>query len=214
MRTAGAARRRAIAAVCVSALAAFFAGCVEDSASPRASGPRLVSVLGAGSERATGFAVASGRVVTVAHALEGGDVLRVRAGGGARHARVLRVDRRSDLALLAVPGLTAGASGTTTAGDEENVRLLVLREGRPTARSATVRRAIDARVSAPGPGRPLRRPALELEARTLAGDSGAPVVSDGGDVAGVVFARSRNRADTAYAVDAQAVDRLLAGGRR
>lgn len=90
---------------------------------------------------------------------------------------------------------------------------MVLRAGRPATRRATVRRAIDARVSAPGGGRPLRRPALELEARTRAGDSGAPVLSDGGEVTGVLFARSRNKPDTAYAVDAPALADLLAGGR-
>jgi S1-C subfamily serine protease len=193
------------------ALAALLAGCEEDAASPRPGGPRLVAVLGAGSERATGFAVDPGRVVTVAHALDGGTVVRVRTGSGARRARVLRVDRRADLALLAVRGLEAGASRTTTAGPEEDVHVLVLRGSRRAARPATVRRAIDARVGAPGPGRPVRRPALELEARTLAGDSGAPVVSEGGEVAGVVFARSHKRADTAYAVSAQALDRLLDG---
>jgi hypothetical protein len=90
--------------------------------------------------------------------------------------------------------------------------VMVLRGDRADALPAVVRRAIDARVSPPGAGRPLRRPALELQARTRAGDSGAPVVSEDGEVAGVVFARSRNKADTAYAVDARALDQLLAGG--
>jgi hypothetical protein len=53
------------------------------------------------------------------------------------------------------------------------------------------------------------RPALELSARIAPGDSGAAVVSDGGALAGVVFAASRNRSDTAYAVDASAVRQLL-----
>jgi S1-C subfamily serine protease len=202
--------KRGGAASCLIALAALLAGCEEDTASPRPGGPRLVAVLGAGSERATGFAVASGRVVTVAHALAGGRVVQVRTGSVARQARVLRVDRRADLALLAVRGLEAGASRTTTARDEEDVHVLVLRGSRRAARPATVRRAIDARVGAPGPGRPVRRPALELEAQTRAGDSGAPVVGEGGEVTGVVFARSRTKADTAYAVSAQALDRLLA----
>lgn len=202
------------AASCLLALAALAAGCAEQSASPPAGEPRVVAVLGAGSERAAGFAVASGRVVTVAHALEGGAAVRVQAGRTQRPARILRVDRRADLALLAVPGLSASTSRTATAGAEEGVRVLVLRGGRLAARPAIVRRAIDARVSAPGAGRPLRRPALELEARTRAGDSGAPVVTDGGEVAGVLFARSRNEADTAYAVDARALAGLLGDAGR
>jgi S1-C subfamily serine protease len=176
-------------------------------------------VLGQGSEHATGFAVAPTRVVTVAHALAGGGpvgvrvggAVRVRAGGASRAARILRVDRRADLALLAVPGLPARAARTVSAADDEDAEVLVLRHGRAAALAATVRRAIDARVSAPGAGQPLRRPALELEAHTRAGDSGAPVVGEGGEVTGVVFARSRTRAETAYAVAAQALDRLLDG---
>ena len=54
-----------------------------------------------------------------------------------------------------------------------------------------------------------RRPALELAAPVAAGDSGAPVLVDG-RLAGIVFARSRERAGIAYAVDAAALPRLLA----
>ena len=43
-----------------------------------------------------------------------------------------------------------------------------------------------------------------------AGDSGAPLVTASGRLAGVVFARSRSRPETAYAVDAAALGALLA----
>ncbi|HEV3377498.1 MAG TPA: serine protease [Thermoleophilaceae bacterium] len=211
--TLPAATRTVAAAFTFVALAASLGGCAEDSASSRAAPPRLVSVLGVGSERAIGFAVAANRVVTVAHAVEGNQGVRVRVGGGSRRARILRVDRRADLALLAVPGLRASTADIATAGNEDTVRVMVLRGDRSEALPAVVRRAIDARVNAPGADRPLRRPALELEARTRAGDSGAPVVTEAGAVAGVVFARSRNNRDTAYAVDARALDQLLAEGR-
>ncbi len=89
------------------------------------------------------------------------------------------------------------------------MRVLALRGGRVVSLAASVRRAIDARVSAPGADRALSRPALELEARLRAGDSGAPVLTEDGELAGVLFARSRTRADTAYAVDAAAVERGL-----
>jgi hypothetical protein len=121
---------------------------------------------------------------------------------------VLRVDRRRDLALLAVPRLRGAAPGT--AGNEGRVSVLVLRRGHVVTRVAAVRRAIDARVSAAGAGPVLRRPALELEARLVAGDSGAPVLTEDGEVAGVVFARSRGNRDTAYAVDAPALVEFLA----
>lgn len=201
-------RRRALSALFAAALGA---GCA-DSASPEPPAPRVVSVLGAGSERATGFTVGRGRVVTVAHAVEGGVAIRVRAPRAASplSARVLRLDRRRDLALLAVPRLRGTVVRTATTGNEGGVSVAVVRDGRVVVRAAAVRRAIDARVSAGGAGRALRRPALEVEARLRAGDSGAPVLSAAGEVAGVVFARSRNHRDTAYAVDARALVEFLA----
>jgi S1-C subfamily serine protease len=166
-------------------------GCGGESDSP----PHVVPVLGPGSERATGFAVAPGRVVTVAHAVPDG-------------AAVLSLDRRTDLALIAVPGVAGSGVETAAVKGGDSVRVLLLRGGRVDARSAVVRRAIEAHLTAPG-SPAVSRPALELDVRLRAGDSGAPVLTDNGELAGVLFARSRNRAQTAYAVDAKAVDELL-----
>jgi S1-C subfamily serine protease len=179
-------------------------------AGPQPAPTRLVSVAVAGSpERATGFSVGAGRVVTVAHVLERGGAVSVRAGRGpARRARVLRLDPRSDLALLRVPSLRAPELPVERAGADSPARMLVLRARRAVDAPARVRRSIVAHVRGPGADRALRRPALELEARPRAGDSGAPLVTDGGALAGVLFARSRTRARTAYAVDAIAVERL------
>jgi S1-C subfamily serine protease len=200
-------RRRGVAAPLLLAVAALAPGCA-DSASP--DPPRVVSVLGAGTERATGFTVGPGRVLTVAHTLPGDAPIRVQAGrDDPRPVRVLRRDARTDLALLAVNGLGGRAIETTAANGGDSVRLRLLRDGGVVTRAARVRRAIEAHVQAPGAARPLRRPALELEARLHAGDSGAPVLTDGGELAGVLFARSRDATGTAYAVDAQAVEMLL-----
>jgi hypothetical protein len=199
--------RRAAACLLVAAVGS---GC-GDSASPERGAPRVVAILAAGSERAVGFVVRPGRVVTVAHAVQQRRTVRVRDRRAApRRARILRVDRGADLALLAVPGLGGPVARTSTTGDEGGVRVVLLRDGRFLSRAARVRRAIDARVSAPGPVRPVRRPALELEARLRAGDSGAPVLTEDDEVAGVLFARSRNRPDTAYAVDASVLVEFLA----
>jgi Trypsin-like peptidase domain len=160
----------------------------------------------AGDEIATGFALRRDRVVTVAHVLGGA----VTVDG--ERARVIRVDRRSDLALLAVSGLTARAPAIaahpTPAGSR--MRVLRLRSGRPSSLSAHLRRAIVAHLRPPGAAHAVTRPALELGGRVAPGDSGAPVVSPSGELAGVIFAASRGRDDTAYAVDASAVTRLIA----
>jgi hypothetical protein len=155
---------------------------------PRA--PEVVDVRVA-HDRAHGFVAGDGLVVTVAHVLDdaGAPVLV-----NGRSATVVRLDRVSDLALLRVPG--AEGEAPRLGGGSGGASLL----GRP----ATVLRHVNANVDG-GP----RRPALVLRARVTAGDSGAPVLTDSGRVAGVLFARSRTRVSTAYALDATAVAGLL-----
>jgi S1-C subfamily serine protease len=140
---------------------------------------------------ATGFVAGDGRVVTVAHVL-GRTTGTITVAG--RPATVVRIDRRSDLALLRVPGIR-GQAPRLGGGDDTRV----------LDHPAPVVRRVTARVDGGAP-----RPALVLRAEVQAGQSGAPVVTAGGRVAGVVFARSSARANTAYAVDASTVGELVA----
>ena len=67
---------------------------------------------------ATGFEARPGRVVTVAHILDGNTELAVRRADGARpRTRVLRIDRRNDLALLAVAGHVGAPDAPAAAPD-------------------------------------------------------------------------------------------------
>jgi S1-C subfamily serine protease len=185
----------AVASVAAAAAIAFPTG---------SAGPSIEVVrISSGNGIATGLAVAARRVVTVAHVIDGPVTAR------SRRVRVLRVDRRNDLALLSVPGVGATAPGIAGAANGEHLRVVRLRGGRPSSLSVDVRRAIVAHVRAPGAERALHRPALELSARVAPGDSGAPVITDDGAVAAIVFAASRRRRNTAYAVDATALRRLL-----
>jgi S1-C subfamily serine protease len=158
--------------------------------------PLRVTVAGTGlvPAQATGFVVARGRVLTVAHVLAGGGAVRV-AG---RPARVVRADRRLDLAVLSAAGLRAPAARAAPAGVE------VLRGGRPRALAVRVRRRVTATVK--GPGGAVVRPALELAADVRPGDSGAPVTDATGRLLGIVFARSDH---AAWAVDAAAARALV-----
>jgi S1-C subfamily serine protease len=168
-----------------------------------ATAPAIVKVGDGPAAVATGFAVSPLRVVTVAHVLEG-DAVSVRGADGiSRRAAVVRRDDELDLALLAVRGLPP-ATGFTPAG----TRMLAHRDGGVAALPVHVLRRIAARVRTAGESSAVRRPALELAGALAAGDSGAPVIRDG-RVAGVVFARSRDRPGIAYAVDAAVLERLL-----
>jgi hypothetical protein len=186
-------------ALCVAGVAAAALVPVSPAAPPRTLAVAVTSPAGA-AELATGFAAGGDRVVTVAHVLDAGGAVTV----GGRAARVVRVDARDDLALLAVRGLRAPRLRTTAGAGARDARL-DLRSG---VRPASVRRAITATVRIePAPA--VRRPALELAADVAGGDSGAALVDREGRVAGVLFARSTARAHTAYAVDAAALRALL-----
>lgn len=137
--------------------------------------PRVVRVTTGGADTARGFVAGPGRVVTVAHVLDGtGDVLV-----DGRRAEVVRRDERLDLAVLSVPGV-----------DGPRVRV---GGGTP---EGLIRRA-NARID----GSAWRRPVLELRIEVEDGDSGTPVLTSSGRVAGVIFARSTTRPGTAWAVD-------------
>ena len=142
-------------------------------------GPELVTVRVA-HDRATGFVAGDGRVMTVAHVL--GDA-PVTVDG--RPATVVRLDRDHDLALLRGPGVRGEPARLGGRGDTSVL-------GRPAPIVRRIRASVDGGT---------RRPALEVRAEVAVGDSGAPLVTPTGRVAGVVFARSRTRPGIAYAVD-------------
>jgi S1-C subfamily serine protease len=197
------------AATLACGLAVLFAA---PSAGPPPSGPAVVDVLvvpPVGSAAvATGFEHGDGRIVTVAHLLPARRArVLVRSGQEpAQRARVVAVDRRGDLALLALGPGTPRPSPLPGSGSS---RLLVRRDGRSAAIDAKVRRRIDARIR-PRPGAaPVLRPALELEARVRQGDSGAPLVAADGRLLGVLFAQSSGPSDTAYAVAAERLPNIV-----
>jgi S1-C subfamily serine protease len=80
----------------------------------------------------------------------------------------------------------------------------VIRAGEARSLPARVRRTITARVR--GSDGPVRvRPALELAAAVMPGDSGAPVLDGRHRVVGMIFAQASDRDAVAYALDARAL---------
>jgi len=154
-------------------------------------------------EIATGVAAGDERVLTVAHALDGRRGVVV----GGRPARVLRIDRGLDLAVLSVPGLRAPA--LRLGGDGTRAGLVVLRDGRARDLAGSIRRHVLVRWSEEPGDPPSDRPGLELAATVDPGDSGAPVLDPHGRLLGVLYARADDDDGTAWAVDASAVRRLL-----
>jgi S1-C subfamily serine protease len=202
-----------VVTVALAALAAA-AGCGGGDARSSTSAPTIVRVVagsGPAREVATGWVAGDGRVMTVAHALDGARTARVTepGGGSARPARVIARSARLDVAVLAVDGLRGPALRSSSGRAGQPATLWVLRDGRPRRLPATVRRAITARVRAqPGDAAQLR-PGLELSVPIAGGDSGAPLLDADGRLLGVAFARADADDGVAYAVSGAAASGLL-----
>jgi S1-C subfamily serine protease len=197
------ARRRAAGVAIAGAVLAGGCGASGSADEPPQVVRVTVAVDGLLPEVATGVATGDGRVLTVAHALSGGRAVEV-AG---RPARVVRLDRRLDLAVLAVPGLRAPA--VRFGGAAERIGIPVLRDGGPRRLTGSIRRRVLVRWR-DQPTDPSRaRPGLEVAARIGPGDSGAPVVDGRGRLLGVLYARSGDREGTAWAVAASGVRAVL-----
>jgi S1-C subfamily serine protease len=152
----------------------------------------------------SGWVVAPERVVTNAHVVAGttNEHVRIQGTGRSYDARVVVFDPRRDLAVLSVPGLPAAAArqgaelkrsqGAVVAGFPLN--------GPYRLDSARVREVLTA-TGADIYGRPgVTREVYSLYARVEPGNSGGPLLTSGGAVVGIVFARSMDDDNTGYAL--------------
>ncbi|MBE1874380.1 MarP family serine protease [Myceligenerans pegani] len=155
------------------------------------------------SSTGSGFVVAPDRVVTNAHVVAGVDRPVVELPDSpAREGRVVYFDPVDDLAVVAVDGLSADAldiAPTLSVGDRAVV------QGYPyggpfTSTSAGVLGVDTARVPDVYGSGAAGREVYSLAAAVRPGNSGGPLLTTGGDVAGVVFARADSSADVGYAM--------------
>ncbi|MDR7381005.1 MarP family serine protease [Promicromonospora iranensis] len=155
------------------------------------------------SSTGSGFVVATDRLVTNAHVVAGVDRPVIELPGGAvQEGRVVYFDAVDDLAVIAVDGLAAdplGIAPTLTAGDPAVV------QGYPyggpfTSGSAGVVSVSTVRVpDAYGAGAAPRE-VYSLAAEVRPGNSGGPLLTTGGEVAGVIFARDDSEQNIGYAM--------------
>lgn len=195
----------------ILALAVVGAGCGEPTpveevvVGVRATGCSLVEKIG------TGVAVDHDDrivIVTSAHTVAGSKAVTIDLDGSSLDATIVAFDPRADLAVLDVDGISVGRSldppafadeGTVVAWDPETG----IAES-PTAVTRLLRVSIEDIYF----DEVVERRAFEFAADIEHGDSGGPIFDLDGDVLGVVYARSRERA-VGFAVSTTEIQPLV-----
>ncbi|GAA3045172.1 acid resistance serine protease MarP [Gordonia defluvii] len=154
----------------------------------------------------SGFVFAPERVMTNAHVVAGTNRVTVHVGSAALPARVVLFDPRGDVAVLAVPGLADRplrfAERTLSTGADA-IALGYPEDGPFLATPLRVR----GRVNLTSPDiygvNPGRREAYTLRGDIRPGNSGGPMITAEGEVAGMVFGASdKPRDETGFALTA------------
>ncbi|MGW2836744.1 MarP family serine protease [Streptomyces sp. NPDC001493] len=166
----------------------------------------------------TGFVFADGRVMTNAHVVGGVDEPTVQVGGEGRvyDARVVVYDWQRDIAVLDVPELRATALDFTEADAKTGDSAIVAgfpENGDYDVRSARVRGRIQASGLDIYHRGTVHRDVYSLYALVRQGNSGGPLLTPDGQVYGVVFAKSRDDADTGYVLTADEIQPDIDAGR-
>ena len=151
----------------------------------------------------SGFVIAEDRVVTNAHVVAGVDTPIVELPGvAAREGRIVYFDPIDDLAVIAVDDLGADVlpfSATLAAGEAAAVQgypyggpFTMVAAGVQSVGTASVPDVYDDSWNP--------REIYALDAVVRPGNSGGPLLTDDGAVAGVVFARAENDENLGYAM--------------
>ncbi|MGW2281240.1 MarP family serine protease [Streptomyces sp. NPDC001770] len=166
----------------------------------------------------TGFVFADGRVMTNAHVVGGVDEPTVQVGGEGRvyDARVVVYDWQRDIAVLDVPELHSTALEFTGSDAKTGDSAIVAgfpENGDYDVRSARVRGRIQASGLDIYHRGTVHRDVYSLYALVRQGNSGGPLLTPDGQVYGVVFAKSRDDADTGYVLTADEIQPDIDAGR-
>ncbi|WP_017240136.1 MarP family serine protease [Streptomyces sp. SS] len=166
----------------------------------------------------TGFVFADRRIMTNAHVVGGVDEPTVQIGGEGRlyDAKVVLYDWQRDIAVLDVPDLKATPLTFTDEAARSGDDAIVA--GFPENGSYDVRSArVRGRISPTGPDiyhrDQVRREVYSLYTTVRQGNSGGPLLTEDGEVYGVIFARSLDDANTGYALTVDEIREDIERGR-
>ncbi|MFE9607677.1 MarP family serine protease [Streptomyces sp. NPDC006012] len=175
----------------------------------RLSTVKIEGSAGTEGREGSGFVFAPQHVMTNAHVVAGIDGPSVRIGGvGAVYAsRVVLFDPQRDVAVLYVPGLHAPAlrfDDSAARGDSAVVAGYP-QDGGLNLQAATVANRVEATGQNIYNDATVTREIYSIRSTVRPGNSGGPLLTTGGRVFGVVFARSTSDNETGYVLTADEV---------
>lgn len=199
------------------------ASAVPDTPGLLAAQPSVVKVTGLAEScrrglEGSGFVIDrlgdSARVVTNAHVVAGvvGPLVQPQGVGRQYPSTVVAYDPRLDLAVLDVPGLAADPlprSDELQRGDAAVVAGFPL-DGPYQLGTARIRQVLPAQGRDIYDSEVVVRDVYSVYAEVQPGNSGGPLLTEDGEVAGVVFAKSLDDRFTGYAITPQGLDDVLA----
>ncbi len=198
--------------VILLALAVIISGCASTIRPPateatvgvRATGCSLIANFG------TGVAIRADLIATSAHTVAGASAVVVVDRSGSEHpAQVVGFDPSKDVAILRVDvSLPFSPLGQVDKGSDGLLATWHPDRGFEEA-NVVVTRLLNVTIEDIYVDEISERRAFEIAADVVAGDSGGPVFNDDGDVAGIIYARARDRADVGFVLDAIEIDALL-----
>lgn len=155
----------------------------------------------------SGFAYADGRVMTNAHVVAGVSKPSIVIDDRRVPTRVVLFDRKLDVAVLAVDDLDLDPLKFDTSGQEgQSAAILGFPENGPfDARAARIRNEMRLRSPDIYDRGQVIRQTFSVRGLVRSGNSGGPLVSEKGDVLGVIFAASVSNKSTGYALTAKQV---------
>lgn len=170
---------------------------------------KVEGVAGTQGREGSGFVYAREHVMTNAHVVAGIDDPTVRVGGVGRtyDARVVLFDPRKDVAVLYVPELRAPVLEFDDDADRGDSAVVAgyPQDGDLNLQAATVANRVQARGQNIYNDATVTREIYSIRSTVRPGNSGGPLLTTGGQVYGVVFARSTSDAETGYVLTADEV---------
>ncbi|MGW0330520.1 MarP family serine protease [Streptomyces sp. NPDC003011] len=170
---------------------------------------KIEGVSGTQGREGSGFVYARAHVMTNAHVVAGIDDPSVRVGGVGRsyEARVVLFDPDKDVAVLYVPGLSAPVLRFDDEAPRGEAAVVAgyPQDGDLNLQAATVANRVRATGQNIYGDATVTREIYSIRSTVRPGNSGGPLLTTGGEVYGVVFARSTSDDETGYVLTADEV---------